>query len=1031
MSIPELYEDLVVDFAANFWVELCFLLFFAFGFMIMRVDRLNYALSLHCLHKKTGALDRGDEAHPNFNSEQAKIMEAEVAALRPKAVIAAWEAAALSSPTPVDLLRIATQALVDAEPDALVRKLFDHMSAFPKELAEGAVAAKVLDVIARAGLISQMEELWEKLHHELRIPSGASVCEVLAGGYSSVGNVGRVMEIMDCNDKGRLTPRAFALTVRGFLRCNMVDSAMKYLLAMKEHGFSVPVFVVAHLLRRACENGRCNEVVDVMCTHAIPFTAEAISTVLEDCTKRNDAKLVERMVRLSEEAGLRLTVNSCISLLKVYASTGDVRALVIISDARVNGALMSEGLCVCLLTRCADSKFVRFAEEIVRVVRLQGGLTIAIYSALMKVYAFCSMYNKACDLYESICEDGLEPDGMMYGCLMKFSVECGRTDLSRKLSERAPVLDIHNYMSLIRAAGRDKDVPRAFALLQKVKESGCNVDITAYNCVLDVCVSKEMQSAQALVAVMKEKVTLDIITYNTLMKGYCITDDFDSARRLLDDMEANKFGANDVTYNCFINAVVSAGNLAEAWRVIDRMEKNGVQVDHYTVSIMLKALRRVKKNTDVRRTLALLDRAGLDVCSDEILLNTVLETCIRQQELLRLRGVLEAFTASGMRPSVHTYGTLIRACSTLGLIDHCWDLWAEMTEHRGMDPHDIVLGCMLDALVKNSDVEAAVELLEVWKHKVPLNGVHYCTVIKGFAGTQQAHHAKAMWARMRSEGIMMNTVVYNAIIDVHARAGAMVEVSDFVRAMDEDGCVPDVITYSTIVKGYCMKGDIDSAIKVFRGMQKNNMAHDSIVYNTLLDGCFRHSRLDLADTILADMESCCVKPSNYTLGILVKMYGRSKQLSKAFNVVETLPKLHDFRPNAQVYTCLVGACLMNGEIERACDVFEDMKAQGQVPDGRAYGALVSGCIRHRRMEKAVALVEEAYSVTPWSKDKEIDKSILDQLRQALYMQGLSERLGGRLSMSTERCDDAKKANNGRCDGGSGRVRTMRSHHLRQ
>merc|ERR1719155_320816 len=186
---------------------------------------------------------------------------------------------------------------------------------------------------------------------------------------------------------------------------------------------------------------------------------------------------------------------------------------------------ISEGLCVGLLARCADSKFLRFAEEISTFVRGRDGMTIACYSALMKVYAYCSMYDKACDLYDQIRAEGLEPDSMMYGCLMKFSVECGRTELSRELFDKAPSLDIQNYMSLIRAAGRDKDVNRAFAVLEKLKSSAVTVDIAAYNCVLDACVSAgDLKRARTLMAEMRSISTmqnLDIITYNTLLKGYC------------------------------------------------------------------------------------------------------------------------------------------------------------------------------------------------------------------------------------------------------------------------------------------------------------------------------------------------------------------------------------------------------------------------------------------------------------------------------------------------------------------------------
>jgi len=215
---------------------------------------------------------------------------------------------------------------------------------------------------------------------------------------------------------------------------------------------------------------------------------------------------------------------------------------------------------------------------------------------------------------------------------------------------------------------------------------------------------------------------------------------------------------------------------------------------------------------------------------------------------------------------------------------------------------------------------------------------------------------------MRSEGVQMNTVAYNAVIDAQARVGAMDAVSTLVETMAVDGCMPDTITYSTIVKGYCVKGDLDKAFEVFRGMQKNRMAGDSIIYNTVLDGCTRHGRMDLADILLEDMDKFNVVPSNFTLGILVKMYGRRRQLHKALEVVKALPARHGFQPNAQVRTCLMCTCINNNALDTAFEVFEDVKKHSQSIDAKAYGAMISGCIRYGWLARAVALVDEAYGL---------------------------------------------------------------------
>ncbi len=95
---------------------------------------------------------------------------------------------------------------------------------------------------------------------------------------------------------------------------------------------------------------------------------------------------------------------------------------------------------------------------------------------MTKVYAYCGLHDRACDLYPEVFEQGFVPDSLMYGCLMRFAAECGRTELSKQLAERAPQLDAQNYMSLTRSAGRDKDTVRSFALFEKLQASEPELD---------------------------------------------------------------------------------------------------------------------------------------------------------------------------------------------------------------------------------------------------------------------------------------------------------------------------------------------------------------------------------------------------------------------------------------------------------------------------------------------------------------------------------------------------------------------------
>jgi pentatricopeptide repeat protein len=943
----------VSEVLAPMWLEILFMVFFVLGFALIprtRSDRKKKwadDTKSHLLHKQIGS---------------------DVEAGHTGAALKSWHAVKMLAPAPIETLKIVLQVLLEMQPETLVEELIEHFRAHGRRgLNGGKSATAVLDVVARAGRVDILDELADDFRNQLQIRPSAYTYEVLLGGHASAGDEKRVSELCtemsECRQK--MTARGYSLTIKGFLKNGLVDAASQKIQEMHQRGFTVPSFAVAQLFRTAFQNDRGIEIFEATLKAGVQLQADAITVLLEDCCKRNDLALalrVEKVVRDNSNSENPLPNGAYDSLLKVCVAHADVRAIELFQNMQKEDVRISDGLCIGLLARCADTKFLRFAEEIVGFIRGRNGMSIASYSALMKVYAYCGMYDKACDLYAQIRDEGLEPDSMMYGCLMKFSVECGRTELSRELFDKSPSLDIQNYMSLIRAASKDRDVNRAFAVLAKLKASGVSVDIAAYNCVLDACAScGDLKRARGLIQEMKTITNLDIVTYNTLLKGYCSKGDLQGAKDLFREMKEAGLPPNDVSYNCLINAAVSSGNFWEAWNIVDMMEKAGVAVDHYTISIMMKALKRVKDPKDVHRALELLDRSGVDVCSDEVLLNTVLETCTRHRQSHRLETIISSFSSSKLRPSVHTYGSLIKASSTLKRLEKCYEFWNTMVDQWAMEPNDIVLGCMLDALVCNDRVEDAVTLLRKWKSTITPNTIMFSTIIKGFANSRQASRALDMWREMCDLGLTFNIVVYNALIDSQARVGAMDEVTKLVQSMEPNGCSPDNITYSTIVKGYCVKGDLDKAFEVFRSMQSNKMALDSIVYNTIMDGCTRHNRMDLVDKVLEDMEKFNIKPSNFTLGILMKMYGRRHQLDKAFQVIEELPKRHGLHVNSQVRTSLMGACLSNHDTDRAMQVFEDLKAGGGA-DAKAYSSLLYGLVRLGEFAKAVALIKDAYGL---------------------------------------------------------------------
>merc|ERR1719420_1759485 len=114
---------------------------------------------------------------------------------------------------------------------------------------------------------------------------------------------------------------------------------------------------------------------------------------------------------------------------------------------------------------------------------------------------------------------------------------------------------------------------------------------------------------------------------------------------------------------------------------------------------------------------------------------------------------------------------------------------------------------------------------------------------------------------------------------------------------------------------------------------------DEIIYNVLLDGCARETLVEEA----------------------VKLLGRAKRVKEAFKVVDDLTTRHGLRPNIQVYTCLMQACLNNKQLDKAMAAHDRMTADSHCkPDERAYTALVRGCLQANGLDEALYALRCAF-----------------------------------------------------------------------
>merc|ERR1719405_48860 len=523
---------------------------------------------------------------------------------------------------------------------------------------------------------------------------------------------------------------------------------------------------------------------------------------------------------------------------------------------------------------------------------------------------------------------------------------------------------------MIRAKSKENDLEGAIQVFRKLRASGVQLTSLVYNALLDSCVQGgKLNLALQHFQEMKEQGFVDVVSYNTLLKAYLRNNQIAKARSLLEEMHAADILANQVTYNEMLNALVQTKDRKGMWNLVADMEAQGMKPNSVTCSIILKSLAGHSAQQDIRRAMDLIDRMDEDM--DEVLFASVIEACVRIGQLDLLSAKLQQYVAKGGLAGLTapTYGSMIKAYGRARDIERVRELWGEM-RRRNVKPTSITLGCMVDALVTNAQPDEALALVQEISAEAAardiLNTVVYSTLLKGFAQSRQPEKVQKVFEEMQEAGIACNTVSYNTMIDANARTGRMDRCDELFQQMQAAGVSPDIITYSTLVKGYCMDGDIDKGFAVLEDMtSRNKHEPDEILYNSLLDGCAKQHRVDDALQLIESMAQNNVRPSNFTLSILVKLLGRSRRLNQAFTTVEDMCKRFDLQANIHVYTCLIYACFQNRQLPRALKLHDSMITEAGVePDAKTYAVLARGCVQGGSLDKAANVVRAAYRLSP-------------------------------------------------------------------
>ena len=564
--------------------------------------------------------------------------------------------------------------------------------------------------------------------------------------------------------------------------------------------------------------------------------------------------------------------------------------------------------------------------------------SLVTFNTLMDIYSITGDFEQCLLTFSKILENELQPDSYTFAMLIKT---------------------LKNSSEI--------NVDHAQKVLSVYEKHQLPVNLVVFNSMIDIYLymNKNKEAYNTFHQILKhEDLTPDEITFNTLIKGSCRNKEFSKAMEYFQVMCSQFPGIRPtrVVFNSLMDLSVKQEKLPEALKLFTEMQKREISPDGFTYSILLNGLKQSNASeTLIKTTLLSIKKILLisDFKLDEVFFNSVLDVCSKYQMYALMDYFYAQMKRKGISESSITYGILIKAFGKRGEFHRAEELFSKMVNNN-MRINDITYGCILDACSKSGKMEIALKIYKALAVTgLNLNSIVFTTIIKGYLKHGRSEEALEFFNSIRHHTNLSGMIItYNCALDVLVNLQRIDEAIDLFETIDKLYSA-DLVSYSTIIKGLCKVDRKSKALSYVKQMLESPISVDVSVVNLFLDCCanYQDYRLGIKGHQLADLHK--IRPNEVTFGIMIKIYGFSRELNKAFDTLDVM-KAYGIRPSIIVFTNLVHISFYSRNLKKVEEAYRLFRREKLKGDRLLYSKLVDGFLRNRDPARALKYLNFAH-----------------------------------------------------------------------
>jgi len=486
-----------------------------------------------------------------------------------------------------------------------------------------------------------------------------------------------------------------------------------------------------------------------------------------------------------------------------------------------------------------------------------------------------------------------------------------------------------------------QDWAASLATIRDMQERRVGIDSLALNVALATGVAaNQLESVESLIDEIDGHgaPVSDVVSYNTLLKGYAQHNDASSAISIIRRMRKRNLRPNAISFNTAMDAAVRSSRCTDAWDLLEEMRASKLHPDKFTCSILVKGLSKGPTSMQIGKCTELLCEVDstCDATLKSTLYHSVLEAAAQIPDTSMLMQTFTQMRSKRVSPTATAYRQLVQALGQEGDTSRSSSLWQQMLSEDAR-PQGTVFMALVDSHLKQGQMDAALAAFESLRASLRSVG-------KGQRDASQLlEECRAAFIR--------------SLCRISREAEA---TSIYLQAKDE-GCLAEIdsATGMLLARLQADGNNLPQSWATLEDMMSLGHQPNDVALHAFLTTCMRQSHTMYAKALLRKVISSGMCLSQATYVLLFKLHGQKQQLQDVLAVFADMTERQRIDPPTQIVVSLLRDCFQCRQPEHAEDIVRRLQVQlGGTLDIAIYRAMINGYVTMGLVSKALAVAED-------------------------------------------------------------------------